>query len=87
MWSKCCHRVHLLLGLETTQLSMQVERGCRYLIVNADYHGHTEVIPHIAVKVLPHYWAFKLINCKGKLCTYRVVFQAGKSRPKSINII
>jgi len=51
MWSKWCHRVlHPLLGLETAQMSMQVHRGRRYLPVNADYHGHTEVIPHIALK-------------------------------------
>jgi len=72
MWSECCHRVHLLLGLETAQLSLQVNRGLRYLPVNADYHGHTEVIPHIALKFLPHSWAFELINCKGKLCIYIV---------------
>jgi hypothetical protein len=47
MWSKCCYRMHLLLGLETTQLSMQGDRGRRFLPVNADYHGHTEVnSPH-----------------------------------------
>ena len=38
-WSKCCHRVQLLLGLETTQLSVQVDRGLRYLSVNADQVG------------------------------------------------